>query len=69
MKKLGIKHDKKDFNLDIKPLLRLVLTRFFGDTSCIVDSLVANVRHSQDGTKAKVANYYRNSSDHTEIPR
>lgn len=69
LKKLEIQHHKKDFNLDIKPLLRLILTRFFGDTSCIVDSLVASVRHAQDGTKSKVLNYYRNSGDDAEIPR
>lgn len=69
MKKLGIQHHKKDFNLDIKPLLRLVLTRFFGDTSCIVDQLVRNVRHAQDGTIQKVRNFYRNSSDSAEIAK
>jgi U5 small nuclear ribonucleoprotein component len=40
LKKLGIFLNKKDFNLDIKPLLKLVLLRSFGDISCIVDSMV-----------------------------
>lgn len=63
LKKLGLFLHKKDFNLDIKPLLKLVLTRFFGDVSCLVDCMVASFRHSSDGTKNKVRNYYRNSSD------
>jgi 116 kDa U5 small nuclear ribonucleoprotein component len=54
IKKLGIYLHKKDYNLDIKPLLKLVLSKFFGDTSAIVESLVSSVRHSADGTKIKV---------------
>ena len=41
-KKLGIYLKKKDFNMDAKPLLKLVLSRMFGDVSCIVDSMVEN---------------------------
>lgn len=67
IKKLGIYLHKKDFNLDIKPLLRLVLTKFFGDTSCLVDALVASVRNSAEGTILKVQNYYRNSIDDQQI--
>ena len=67
-KKLGIFLHKKDFNLDIKPLLKLVLTRFFGSVSCIVDSMVQNFKQAAEGTKIKVSNYYRNSEDDTQIP-
>lgn len=40
MKKLGIFLNKKDYLLDIKPLLRLVLSKIFGNVSCLVDSTV-----------------------------
>jgi hypothetical protein len=39
LKKLNIFLNKKDFLLDIKPLLKLVLSRFFGDISCLVDAM------------------------------
>lgn len=39
LKKLGVFLNKKDFALDIKPLLRLVLSRYFGDVSCLVDAI------------------------------
>jgi hypothetical protein len=40
IKKLGIYLHKKDFSLDIKPLLKLVLVKAFGSVSCLVDSMV-----------------------------
>lgn len=40
IKKLGIYLHKKDFSLDIKPLLKLVLVKTFGSVSCLVDSMV-----------------------------
>ena len=67
MKGLGIYLHKKDYLLDIKPLLKLVLSKFFGNVSSLVDGLVSNVRHAQDGTLLKVQNYYRNSNDSQEI--
>jgi len=39
LKKLGVFLNKKDFSLDIKPLLKLVMSRYFGDISCLVDSI------------------------------
>jgi hypothetical protein len=35
--KLGIKLSNKEFMMDIKPLVRTVLNRLLGDTSCLVD--------------------------------
>ncbi len=63
IKKLGLLLHKKDYNLDIKPLLKLVLRKFFGSVSCLVDAMVQNFRNSAEGTKTKVSNYYRNSKD------
>jgi U5 small nuclear ribonucleoprotein component len=39
LKKNGIVLKNADFNLDIKPLIRLVLRKLLGDLSCLVDSL------------------------------
>jgi U5 small nuclear ribonucleoprotein component len=69
LKKLGIYLNKKDYLLDIKPLLKLVLSRFFGNVSCLVDSMVQHVRNSQEGTKVKVENNYRNSTDDLEMSK
>ena len=69
IKKLGIFLQKKDFSLDIKPLLKLVLIKMFGSVSCLVDSMVQNFEHAVNGTRRKVANYYRNSSDDVKIPQ
>lgn len=69
MKKLNIFLKKKDYQLDIKPLLRLVLSKFFGSTACLVDSLVESFRNAQEGTKLKVQNFYRNSNDNAEIAK
>ena len=63
IKKLGLLLHKKDYNLDIKPLLKLVLSRFFGSTSALVDAMAHNIRSAQDGTRTKVHNFYRNSGD------
>jgi U5 small nuclear ribonucleoprotein component len=54
LKKLGIFLHKKDYNLDIKPLLKLVMTKYFGNVSCIVDAMVQNLKHASDGTMTKV---------------
>lgn len=50
LKKLGIYLNKKDFLLDIKPLLKLIMTKTFGDLSCIVDSMVSNISTVVKGT-------------------
>jgi U5 small nuclear ribonucleoprotein component len=50
MKKLGIFLHKKDYSLDIKPLLKLVLSKVFGSVSCLVDGMVENFKHAADGT-------------------
>ena len=68
IKKLGIYLHKKDFSLDIKPLLKLVLVKTFGSVSCLVDSMVEHFPNAQEGTKRLVSHYYRNSSDDQVIP-
>lgn len=67
MKKLSIYLKKKDYLLDIKPLLKLVLSKYFGDLSCTTDAMVHHFRNAAQGTVNKVNNYYRNSSDNKEL--
>jgi U5 small nuclear ribonucleoprotein component len=46
LKQLGIYLNKKDYLLDIKPLIKLVMSKFFGNVSCLVDTMVANFKNS-----------------------
>ena len=39
--RLGVFLKKKEFTLDIKPLVKLVLRNLLGDLSCLVDSMVS----------------------------
>ena len=54
LKKLGVYLKKKDFLLDIKPLLKLVMGKLFGDVGCLVDAMVENFKNAVDGTRVKV---------------
>ena len=42
LSRLGVHLKRKEFELDIKPLVKLVLRNLLGDMSCFVDTLVAN---------------------------
>ena len=67
LKKMNIFLKKKDFLLDIKPLLKLVLSRYFGHTACLVDAIVSHCVNASDGTKIKVRNNFRNSNDNADL--
>lgn len=67
MKKLGVFLKKKDYAMDIKPLLKLVMTKVFGDLSCMVDSIVEIFKNAQIGTRVKVESYYRNGNDDIDM--
>jgi len=58
LKKLGIFLKKKDYQLDIKPLLKLILTKAFGDMSCLIDAITKHTVDAKGGTRNKVLNYY-----------
>jgi len=53
LKKNQIYLKKQDLSLDIKPLIKLVLRKLFGNLACLVDSL-ATMPSAVDGTKTKV---------------
>lgn len=59
LEELGIKLTKQESKLNIRPLLRLVCSRFFGDFCGFVDMIVKNVPSPADGAKAKVLHCYR----------
>ena len=57
LKKNKILLKNSDYNLDIKPLIRLVLRKLLGDLSCLVDSL-RKLPDAEAGTRTKVAITY-----------
>jgi len=44
---------KSEFDLDIKPLIKLIFSKFLGDLSCLVDCLAA-LPNAKSGTQNKV---------------
>ena len=58
LKGLGLKLTRKELDLDPKPLLRVVLSRFFGTVSGFVDMLVAHVPSPRSGAPPKVGHCY-----------
>lgn len=69
LSRLGVYLKKKDFQMDIKPLVKLVLRKLLGDMSCFTDLLVANIPHSKASTKTKVARLYQNESENVALQR
>ena len=65
--RLGVYLKKKDFSLDIKPLVRLVLRNLLGDLSCLVDSMVSSFPTVKENTKNKVAALYESSLDSSDL--
>jgi U5 small nuclear ribonucleoprotein component len=55
---LGVYLKKSDFRIDTKPLLKLVLKRYFGNCSPVIDSIVEYVPNVKKGTEIKVDMYY-----------
>lgn len=55
LNELGIKLKKEEYNnLDVKPLLQLVLTQFFGKSNGFVDMCVRKIPSPLEATKKKV---------------
>lgn len=51
---LGIYLKASEYGMDVKPLLKIVLSKFFGDVSSFVDMLVKHVPSPNNAAKAKV---------------
>ncbi|RUS85356.1 hypothetical protein EGW08_006899 [Elysia chlorotica] len=60
---LGIHLSKEEQKLNIRPLLRLVCRRFFGDFTGFVDMCVEHVPSPVDNAKRKVEHIYTGPSD------
>ena len=61
---LGIKLKKKELSLDVKPLLKVVLSKFFGTSKGFVGMIIQNIPPPNVGNKIKVKlNYNGNLND------
>lgn len=61
--RLGIYLQKKDYQLDIKPLVKLVLRNLLGDLSCLVDVINHHIPDAKQNTVEKVRQHYRNERE------
>lgn len=66
---LGIKIRKEDFSLDSRPLLKLVLTQFFGDANGFVDMCVKHIPSPAKASRKKVAMHTSQNSDNRLLIR
>lgn len=58
LKSLGIAISSKEIHMDCKPLLKVVMSRFFGYPRGFVEMIVEHVPSPFDGNKTKVAQHY-----------
>ncbi|KAG2460705.1 U5S1 protein, partial [Polypterus senegalus] len=60
---LGIHLTKEELKLNIRPLLRLVCSKFFGDFSGFVDMCVQHIPSPKDGARNKIEHTYTGGLD------
>ncbi|XP_033913935.1 116 kDa U5 small nuclear ribonucleoprotein component isoform X2 [Acipenser ruthenus] len=60
---LGIHLTKEELKLNIRPLLRLVCKKFFGEFTGFVDMCVQHIPSPQDGAKNKIEHSYNGGLD------
>lgn len=60
---LGVYLKKSEYKIDTKPLLRLCMQRYFGNSAPLVDILVAKVPTPKAGTEIKLARNYVGARD------
>uniref|UniRef100_A0A673GPI1 116 kDa U5 small nuclear ribonucleoprotein component n=1 Tax=Sinocyclocheilus rhinocerous TaxID=307959 RepID=A0A673GPI1_9TELE len=60
---LGIHLTKEELKLNIRPLLRLVCNRFFGEFTGFVDMCVQHIPSPQGGARAKIEHSYTGGLD------
>jgi len=63
LREVGVSLSKPELHLDPKPLLKLILGRFLGDASGLVDMVVTKIPSPVEGAAAKVAHTYTGSLD------
>eukprot|EP00823_Brevimastigomonas_motovehiculus_P003090 TRINITY_DN1841_c0_g5_i1.p1 TRINITY_DN1841_c0_g5~~TRINITY_DN1841_c0_g5_i1.p1 ORF type:complete len:1015 (+),score=199.04 TRINITY_DN1841_c0_g5_i1:69-3113(+) len=55
---IGVHLKKEEYYLDLKPLLRVVCSQFFGSVACLVEMIVQNFPSPIEGAKAKITQCY-----------
>jgi len=63
LRSLNIKITKDELRFNVKPLLKVVLHRFFGEASGFVDMLAKFVPSPQEAAESKVASLYTGPND------
>ena len=56
--KLGLYLNKKEYKLDTKELLRIIIRKMYGDTSCIVDAVISCIPSARVGNALKIKRNY-----------
>jgi len=54
---IGVTLKKEEYDLDVKPLLRTILPRFFGGSTGFVDMLAEHIPSPVENAKAKVRHW------------
>lgn len=60
---LGIRLTSEEMKMNIRPLLRLVCTRFFGDMCGFVDMCVTHIPNPKSNALTKVSHIYTGPTD------
>lgn len=55
---LGVYLKKSEYKIDTRPLLKLVLLKYFGNTAPLIDMIVAKIPNVQIGTQRKMSRNY-----------
>lgn len=63
LSKMKIYLKKKEFNLDVKPLLKTVLSRRFGRLDCLMDAIVDYIPSAKDNNVKKMKMHYLGDFD------
>eukprot|EP01083_Nonionella_stella_P022367 61883_1 len=62
---LGIRLKKKELSLDPKPLLSVILSRFFGESKGFVKMIIEHIPSPKQGNKVKIEKNYKGNLSHS----
>lgn len=57
--RLNVFLHKKDYLMDIKPLVRLILGSLLGNLACLIDATLIHIPSAKQNTAEKVTSYYK----------
>jgi U5 small nuclear ribonucleoprotein component len=66
LKQLGIYLNKKDYKMNTRQLLRIIMQKIFGNTSCIVDAIISYIPSARVGNVMKIKRNYLGSLESEE---